>query len=243
MPQPAKPKLVNRGPAGLLTKLPATQKPTAGADEQPAGPINKIVESLQPLVVPIDSLTPDPQNARLHPERNMEAIKKSLSLYGQVKPVVVRRETGVVVAGNGTMEAAKALGWTEIAATFVDFNEAQAAGYGLADNRTAELAKWDFEVVARLDQLIRESGDSDMVGWSADELEVLRCADWTPPAISEGGFGEGGGDKPLLVSVTPDEMDALVKAIDQLKAAEENYQDLSDGACIARICALYIQES
>lgn len=163
----------------------AKPKPPAPVNGSPVAEVNKIAPALKDLEVDIDSLTPDPMNARLHPERNMEAIKASLSLYGQVKPIVVRKESRVIVAGNGTAEAAKSLGWTRIAATFVDFDEAQAAGFGLADNRSAELAKWDFEVVAKLDKLMEEMGGSAMVGWSQDELEVLRAADWTPPTISE----------------------------------------------------------
>lgn len=166
---------------------PVALVPTPSVNGTPVveAPINNIAPALKDLEVDIDSLIPDPMNARLHPERNMEAIQSSLALYGQVKPIVVRRESRVIVAGNGTTEAAKALGWTRIAATFVDFDEAQAAGFGLADNRSAELAKWDFAVVAKIDKLMEEMGGSRMVGWSQDELEVLRAADWTPPTISE----------------------------------------------------------
>lgn len=172
------PKLTNRGPAGLYRKLKESERPE-GADEPvkprlvTSAPIDRIAPSLAKLTVKIDSLTPDPDNARLHPEDNLQAIKTSLTTYGQVKPVVVRRATMTVVAGNGTVEAAKALGWTKIAASVVDMTEVEAAGYGLADNRTAELAKWDFEVVARLDRLLQEQGQTP-IGWTIDELTVLR---------------------------------------------------------------------
>lgn len=181
---PIKPKLVNRGPAGLLSKQSA--KPANEEALKPGEPaprpktFNKIAPALKPHIVPIDSLTPDPNNARLHPDRNLESIMDSLAFYGQVKPVVVRDQTGVVMAGNGTMAAAKALGWTRLAAVRVPMTDAEAAGYGLADNRTAELARWDFEVVARLDRLIAEAGGQN-VGWSLEELTALRAGDFTPP--------------------------------------------------------------
>lgn len=146
-----------------------------GQGDKPA-PINRVAPSLKGLLVDIDSLTPDPQNARLHPERNLEAIKESLREFGQRKPISVVKRGGqlVVMAGNGTLEAAKALGWTRIAAAVDDdLSEADALAYGLADNRTAELARWDFETVAKLDRLIAE-GRGVMVGWSADELAVMR---------------------------------------------------------------------
>ena len=61
----------------------------------------------------VSDLTPDAENARLHDDRNLEAIKSSLERFGQQKPIVVD-STMSVVAGNGTLEAAKMLGWTKI---------------------------------------------------------------------------------------------------------------------------------
>ncbi len=181
---PKIPKLVNRGPAGLLSKLPAGLAPAAATDGSQVvaeeRKLNYIAKSLADLTVSISKLVPDPNNARVHPERNLEAIKASLLLYGQVKPLVVRRATNVVIAGNGTLEAAKLLGWTKLAVNYVDMNEVEAAGYGLADNRSAELAGWDFEVVARLVKL-QEEAKVNPVGWTAEELIVLRTQDWSAP--------------------------------------------------------------
>lgn len=179
----AKPKLVNRGPAGLLSKGPAAVAEGAAFSRPKSH--NKIVPSLRPLAVDIASLAPDPDNARLHPEKNLEAIKDSLALFGQRKPVVVRKQGMVVVAGNGTLEAAKQLGWTKIAASVEPMTDVEAAGYGLADNRTAELARWDFEVVARLEGLISAKG-VPMTGWSPEELAALRGAE-APDAFPEVG--------------------------------------------------------
>ena len=134
--------------------------------------IDRFADDLLALVVPIDSVKYDPLNARLHPEKNIEAVKKSLVEFGQVKPIVVRRANRTVVAGNGTLEAARALGWTKIAATFADFSEAAAAAYGLTDNRTAELAKWDANTVAKV-EAIAKSGGHNIIGWTDDDLRSL----------------------------------------------------------------------
>lgn len=244
--KPAKspPKLVNRGPAGLLTKLPKTGGAKPGEGSTPSAPPparNKISPALRKagMVVPIDSLTSDPQNARQHGDRNIESIKASLSLYGQQKPIVVRKETMVVVAGNGTLESAKALGWTEIAAVVSEMTEVEAIGYGLADNRTAELAKWNFEVVARLDKILQEAGH-EAVGWSKDELEVLRAADWTPPAVEGGsGFGDGGSDPgekdPLIVSFTPDDYAIVGPAIATMRKIQKK-EGMSQAGALTDIC-------
>jgi ParB-like chromosome segregation protein Spo0J len=112
-----------------------------------------ISECLRPLAVPCDSLVLDPANARKHNLPNLEAIKGSLATYGQRKPVVARRDTRTVIAGNGTLEAARELGWTHLAVVFTDDDPVTAAGFAIADNRTAELAEWDGEA---LDRLLRE---------------------------------------------------------------------------------------
>lgn len=231
---PPKPKLVNRGPAGLLNKLPdSPNKPTPL--EIPPAPINKIAPSLVSLVVPISSLTLDPDNARLHPERNMEAIKQSLQMYGQVKPVVVRADKRIVVAGNGTMEAAVQLGWTSIAASIVEMDDVTAAGYGLADNRSAELAKWDLEVVARLDKLLLEAGHAS-IGWSMDELEVLRAADWTPPPLADDSFGDQEAET-LVISFTPDQYVIVGKALAIVRQVHPQYDQ---AALLESVCSQWL---
>lgn len=115
--------------------------------------------------VSIDSLLPDPSNARKHSEKNLAAIKSSLEKFGQRRPLVVAGDN-VVIAGNGTLEAAKRLGWSKIAVTRVpaDWDYDTARAYALADNRTAELAAWDEAVLK--DQLL----ELDAVGWDLADI-------------------------------------------------------------------------
>ena len=113
----------------------------------------------------ITELIPDPQNARQHDEKNLKAIMGSLKEFGQRKPIVIT-EAGVIVAGNGTVEAAKRLGWADIEAVKVpnDWSKEKVQAFALADNRTAELASWKPEVLA--EQLI----ELDAVGFSVEEF-------------------------------------------------------------------------
>lgn len=122
----------------------------------------------------------DPENARLHPEENDLAIRDSLTRYGQRKPIVVNRRTGRVEAGNGTLAAARALGWRRIAAVWVDDDHLTAIGYGLADNRTAELATWNDDVVCRLAALLQEQ-EQTPVGWTDEQITLLRAGVTTAP--------------------------------------------------------------
>jgi DNA modification methylase len=113
----------------------------------------------------ISSLSLDPTNARRHDSKNLASIEGSLRLFGQRKPIVVTG-ANVVVAGNGTLEAAKSLGWSEIDVVRIpaDWSAEQVKAYALADNRTAELAEWDAKVLA--DQLV----ELDAVGWDVSEF-------------------------------------------------------------------------
>lgn len=120
---------------------------------------------LRTETIKISKLQLDPTNARKHSDKNLEAIASSLKLFGQRKPIVITG-ANIVVAGNGTLEAAKSLGWEEIAIvrTPIDWTSEQVKAYALADNRTAELAEWDSKVLA--DQLL----ELDAVGWDVKEF-------------------------------------------------------------------------
>lgn len=143
-----------------------------------SGEINKIAPSLRAagLVYPVDIFKTDPDNANIHPERNLEAIKVSWDKYGQRKPISAIRRNGevYVMAGNGSLEAVKALGWTEIAAAIDDdLSPTDVIGYGLADNQTARLAKRNLEVEARHTKLLAEQ-DGFVAGWTTKDLALLR---------------------------------------------------------------------
>ncbi len=111
---------------------------------------HNILPDLLPLATHIDHLHLDPANARKHNPKNLDAIKSSLAKFGQRKPIVVQREGMIVRAGNGTLQAAKALGWDQIAAVIVTEDNSSAAQFAIADNRTAELAEWETETLATL---------------------------------------------------------------------------------------------
>jgi DNA modification methylase len=105
-----------------------------------------IAAELRPLARDVASLTEDPKNARNHGEENLAAIEASLRAHGQRKPIVVK--DGVVLAGNGTLRAARELGWKTLACVEYEGPEALARAYAIADNRSAEQATWDPELLA-----------------------------------------------------------------------------------------------
>jgi site-specific DNA-methyltransferase (adenine-specific) len=139
--------------------------------EKPAGRDNRLVTgipaTLAELTVPIGSLKPYGRNPR---RGDVAAIRRSLEVNGQYRPVVARTGSGEVLAGNHTLAAALELGWAELAATFVDVDDEQAARIVLVDNRTADLAGYDQAVLA---ELLGDLPELDGSGYLAADLEAL----------------------------------------------------------------------
>jgi ParB-like chromosome segregation protein Spo0J len=97
--------------------------------------------------VRIDAIKADEDNARVHDARQIDAIARSLTAFGQRRPIVLD-DQGTVIAGNGTLAAAKALGWTEIDAVVAPFaTPEERRAYAIADNRTGNLAEWSHEAL------------------------------------------------------------------------------------------------
>lgn len=149
---------------------------TPQAQITPSSIAPKVVPGLlEPQMIPIGDLHHDAGNARRHPEKNLRAIRDSLSQFGQRKPLVAQRQddgTLIVRAGNGTLEAARQLGWATVAVTIVDEDNATAAGFAIADNRTGELAEWDDEALAAMLDGIDE-GSRALLGFDADDMADL----------------------------------------------------------------------
>jgi DNA modification methylase len=122
--------------------------------------------------VPIASLREDPGNARVHDAANIKAIKGSLEAFGQQKNIVVTAD-GVVVAGNGTLVAARELGWTEITVQRTSLEDEQVKAYALADNRAGELATWDQEILTSTLKHLDEHGiDVSKIGFEGFDFGI-----------------------------------------------------------------------
>lgn len=173
--------------------------------------LSYIHESLQHIAVPIADLTPDPKNARKHDRRNLDAIKASLDRFGMRAPIVVQRsgDAMIVRAGNGRMTAALELGWSHLPATVFDEEDNEAVAFAVADNRTAELAEWDWEHLA---EALRDDGVAwaDLKLFDEDELQLLTQSSWSPAPIDpdasfdgtdEGKAGTAGTDDTITIHI------------------------------------------
>jgi hypothetical protein len=128
--------------------------------------------------VPVASLTPYPGNPR---RGDVDAIRESLRTNGQFRPIVVNRPTMQVLAGNHTLRAAKKLGWTEIAVTYVDVDDERAKRIVLADNRTNDLAGYD---PAELVSLLTDLPSLEGTGYHQAALDEL-LDELAPPPLAD----------------------------------------------------------
>lgn len=106
----------------------------------------------------VQDIRPYEQNAKKHPEEQVEHIANSIREFGWQQPLVVDKNN-VLVIGHGRLLAAKHLGLQEVPVVRADqLSEQQIAALRLADNKTNESA-WDFDL---LDLELEEINDIDM---------------------------------------------------------------------------------
>ncbi len=120
--------------------------------------------------IPLDKLHEDPANVRRHPEANLATIRASLARFGQQKPLVID-DNNVVRAGNGTLAAARELGWDKIACVRTGLGGTDATAYSIADNKSALSAEWDDAALAATLRAL-QSEDFDLAALGYDEAEV-----------------------------------------------------------------------
>ena len=191
---------------------------------------SNIHKSLISLAVPIESLKPLENNPRVG---NVDAIMASYSEFGQVKPIVARKNTdgtSTVIAGNHQLDAAKNLGWDKIAVVFMDADDKRAIAYALADNRTMELGYTEPELL--LDMIVSISDFYpellDDMGW--DEFEI---ASYESEAVTEKATNKNNEIKKEFQAAqeqTAKEIDNLVKRADngEMRITADEEMDHSD---------------
>lgn len=129
-----------------------------------------------PLViktVDIDKLFFDPSNARVHDNKNIDAIKGSIAQFSQVEPLIVNRRNNVVIGGNGRLAAMKSMGIKRVHVNYVDVSDSQAAALSIALNRSGELAKWDNDVLTKSLLALRDEDFAlEQIGF--DDLDMKK---------------------------------------------------------------------
>lgn len=120
--------------------------------------------------IKISALIPYEKNAKIHEGGQIQKIAASIREFGFINPILIDKDFNII-AGHGRVEAAKLIGMAEVPAVYVEgLTEAQRRAYILADNRLAELAAWDMEIVAEeLEALQELDFDIDILGFDNAE--------------------------------------------------------------------------
>ena len=126
----------------------------------------------------VADLIPYARNARIHSEEQITQLRSSLREFGFVAPVLIDTD-GNILAGHGRLMAAKAEGMTEVPCVLVEhLSEAQRRAYILADNRLAEQATWDAEMVSLELQELKEAGfDLQLTGFDDGDIILEESTD------------------------------------------------------------------
>jgi hypothetical protein len=122
----------------------------------------------------IEALKPCKTNARSHSKQQLEQIARSIDRFGFITPVLVD-DANQIIAGHGRVEAAKRLGLDHVPILRVThLSAAERKAYALADNRLAELASWDGEMLAIELQELRELDfDIAAIGFELDNVDIV----------------------------------------------------------------------
>lgn len=122
--------------------------------------------------VEIEKLKPYKNNARTHSDEQIEKIAKSMKEFGFINPVLVDGDLNVI-AGHGRILGAKKLGMKEVPCLFIeDLTEEQKRAYIIADNRLAEDAGWDKELLKiELEDLKNMNFDITLTGFELEDFD------------------------------------------------------------------------
>lgn len=117
--------------------------------------------------VPVDSINEYDNNAREHSKEDVAAIAKSITEFGFNDPIGVWNNT--IVEGHGRLLAARELGLDTVPIIRLDdLTDEQRRAYGLAHNKTAELSRWDADI---LEAELSEICEIDMSQFGFAELD------------------------------------------------------------------------
>ena len=183
---------------------------------------------------PLAEIKPYEKNPRIN-DAAVDAVAESIRRFGFRQPIVVDSD-GVMVCGHTRYRAAQKLGLTEAPVhVATDLTPEQIRAYRIADNKTAELAEWNLELLPiELGELKDAGIDWSLLGFDADELAVmldpgvkqgLTDPDEVPEPPDEAITRPGDlwllGEHRLLCgdSSSADDVDLLI-AVDPVKAAE-----------------------
>ena len=168
-------------------------------------------------------LIPYEKNARMHSPEQVAQIAASIIEFGFLNPILVDSKDGIV-AGHGRLSAAKELALDVVPVVVLDhLTENQKKAYILVDNKLAENATWNEDLLAEeIIKLNLQDFDLNILGWTDEEIKALQEDGWASDIddVEKNEENLDGIMGKIVVKLDPDYTDQVVNAIN--KFAEEN---------------------
>lgn len=125
----------------------------------------------------LEELKPYPNNAKAHPESQIEKIARSIKEFGFRVPILISEENEII-AGHGRVEACNKLGIEEVPTIVADnMTDEEIKAFRIADNRLTE-SGWDYDLLKEeIENLKNLDFDISFTGFSEDELESILMED------------------------------------------------------------------
>ncbi len=138
----------------------------------------------------VDEIIPYVNNPRKISQNAIDKVASSIKNFGFKVPIIIDKDNEIV-AGHNRMLAAKKLGMEEVPCIVADdLTEAQIKAFRIADNRTAEFAEWDFELL----EIELEGLDDEFTGFDMKELDDMFPDD---TEVIEDDFDEEPPEEPI----------------------------------------------
>lgn len=141
-----------------------------------ASDAGRALRGLQVVNKPLASLRPSPTNPRTHSPKQIRQIADSIRTFGFTNPILLDSRDRII-AGHGRVKAAKLLGIEVVPTIRIDdLSPVQIRAYAIADNKLAENAGWDRELLAiELHYLADLDLDMDLtvIGFETAEIDIL----------------------------------------------------------------------
>lgn len=181
---------------------------------------NKITQERK--TVPVSSLKEFPGNPNIHPEEQVKAIAESMERYGQYYPIVVDEDMQIL-CGHGKKMAIEYRKETMAEVVILHgLTDKQKKKLVIEDNKIQTMSFSDF---TKIEDIIREVGETDIIGFSTDYLEAI---------ISENSKDNMGVDfsQPVQKKTSKQQIDDIPQ--DKRDAADEEFSSIDSGMQSAR---------
>lgn len=193
---------------------------------------------------PPDRLVPYAKNSRTHSEEQIEKIAKSMQRFGFTNPILVDSKDGII-AGHGRLMAANKIGLAEIPVIVLDhLTDEERRAYIIADNRLAEDAGWDRDILAdELADLRDEDFDLSVIGFSEDELSELLTDDVEEAGMPDLAAGERQTMQQMTFTLAGDQVEVIKEALEVAKGMGEfvdTGNENSNGNALARMAEMFL---